>query len=135
MATPVADVPAIMQLEFQQFKPYENQEEPQIQFIIRALDVPVVTQMWVPTVQTVQRYVNIPQVQFLRGCRRARCCARQVHGSVSTEIGKFRSAVHCQGGRFPLHRQGLDVPVILQRQVRAFPGDSGRCLGFSHRRF
>ena len=34
----------------------ENQEEPQIQFIVRALDIPVVTQRWVSTVQTVQRF-------------------------------------------------------------------------------
>ena len=30
---------------------------------------------------------------------------------------------------YAVHRQGLDVPVILQRQVRA---DSWRCLSFSY---
>ena len=32
--------------------------------------------------------------------------------------------------RFTVHRQGVDVPVILQRQVRAVPGDSRRLPQF-----
>ena len=50
----VVDVSMIMQLEFQQSK-YETAKVPQIQFVDRLPDVPVVTQRWVLTVQTVQK--------------------------------------------------------------------------------
>ena len=120
MATPVADVPAIMQLEFQQFKPYENQEEPQIQFIVRALDIPVVTQRWVPTVQTVQRHVKIPQVMFLRGCRRARLCATTgawFSPYLTVEVWQCSTLTRC---RFPCNRQGLDV-ILHSDKPAEFP--------------
>ena len=39
--------------------------DPQIQFIDKAVDIPVVQQRQVPTVQTVQNTVKIPQGQFL----------------------------------------------------------------------
>ena len=42
-----------------------NQEAPQIQFIVGVPDIPVATQRWVLTVQTVQQNVEIPLVQFL----------------------------------------------------------------------
>ena len=54
------DVLVIMQLEFQQS---ETVEMPQIQFLDRLLDIPVVTQRWVLTVQIVQNTSKIPQVQ------------------------------------------------------------------------
>ena len=56
----MADVPAITQLEFQHFASYENLEVPQIQLIVGVLDIPVVSQRQVPTVQTFSL-----QVQFL----------------------------------------------------------------------
>ena len=61
----MADVLAIMQLVFQQFYEFDILKVPQIEFIDRVLDIPVVTQEWVLTVQTVQRNVKIPQVQCL----------------------------------------------------------------------
>ena len=48
----VVDVPVIIQREFQQSMSYENLEEPQIQFIVRVSDMPVVAQRQVLTVQT-----------------------------------------------------------------------------------
>ena len=48
------DVPVIMQLEFQQFFQFEFLEVPQIRFIDRGLDIPVVT---------VQKTGKIPQMQ------------------------------------------------------------------------
>ena len=47
---PVADVPALMQLVFQQSYEFDILKVPQIQFIDRVLDTPVVTQRWVLTV-------------------------------------------------------------------------------------
>ena len=54
-------------------------EVPQFQFIDRVLAIPVVTQMWVPTVQTAQHIVVIPQVRVLGlGGRRSCELQRQV---------------------------------------------------------
>ena len=44
------EVPVIMQRQFQQSKLFEFLEEPQIQFIDRVLDLPVVPRRSVPTV-------------------------------------------------------------------------------------
>ena len=68
VASPVADVPEIMQLEFPHSMSYVNQEAPQIQFIVGVPDIPVATQRWVFTMQTVQQNVEFPQVQFWAGC-------------------------------------------------------------------
>ena len=55
------DVPAIMQLELQSF--FETVEMPQIQFLDRLPDIPVVTQTQVVMVQTVQK--TVPHLQFV----------------------------------------------------------------------
>ena len=70
---PVGDVPAIMQLMFQQSK--MKLVVPQIQFLDRVVDIPAVCRDWYAQCKTVQQTVEISQVQFLVGCRRARCCA------------------------------------------------------------
>ena len=70
---PVGDVPAIMQLMFQQSK--MKLVVPQIQFFDRVVDIPAVCRDWYAQCKTVQQTVEISQVQFLVGCRRARCCA------------------------------------------------------------
>ena len=57
--TLVADVPVIMQLEFQQFYQFVLLKVPQIQFLDRVSDMRVLT------VQTMQQNVMIPQVQLL----------------------------------------------------------------------
>ena len=49
------DAPEIMQLVFQQFKSYIYLEVPQLQFIDRVLDLSVVPQRIVRTMQTVQK--------------------------------------------------------------------------------
>ena len=56
------DLPVIVQLEFQQSF-FETVEVPQIQFSDRVLDIPVVTQRWVLTVQIVKMTGKIQQVQ------------------------------------------------------------------------
>ena len=56
------DVPVLMQRQFQQSKSYVNQEEPQIQFMVRVLNIPGATQRWVRTVHTVQKTGEIPQL-------------------------------------------------------------------------
>ena len=61
----VVDVPAFLQVEFQQSKPYLSVKVLQIQFIGRVLQPPVVLRRRAPTVQTVQKTVEIPQVLFL----------------------------------------------------------------------
>ena len=48
-----------------QSKSYVNVEVLQIQFIVTVLDIPVVTQRRLPTVQTVLKTGELPQVQFL----------------------------------------------------------------------
>ena len=79
---------------------------PQIQFIARVVDFPVVLQLRVPTVQTVQQTVEFLQVPFLGLVLTARCCA-------ST-------------GAWPY------VPVITQRQVLS-RCDSGGASASVHR--
>ena len=75
------DVSVIMQLEFQQSS-FETVEMPQIQFIDRLPDIPIVTQRWVLTVQTVQK-PEIPRVQ-------------RVAADVSVNIQRQAPAVHLQ---------------------------------------
>ena len=65
----VVDVPVILQVEFQQSKLYVWMVA-QIQFIDRVLELPLVQQRSVPTAQTMQKTVEIPQLLFF--CRR-RC--------------------------------------------------------------
>ena len=65
----VVDVPVDTQLEFQQSK-YEKVKVPQIQFLDRVPDIPVVPQRRACTVQTMKKIVEIPQVQMLGGRRR-----------------------------------------------------------------
>ena len=48
-----------------QSKSHVNVEVPQIQFIVTVLDIPVATQRRLPTVQTVLKTGEFPQVQFL----------------------------------------------------------------------
>ena len=50
----VVDVPAIISEKLQQSKPYVNVEVPQIQFIVKVLDIPVATLRRLPTVQTAE---------------------------------------------------------------------------------
>ena len=54
----------ILQVEFQQSKLYVWMVA-QIQFIDRVLQLPLVQQRSVPTAQTVQKTVEIPQLLFL----------------------------------------------------------------------
>ena len=56
------EVLVIMQRQFQQSKLFDFLEEPQIQFIDRVLDLPVVPQRSVSTVRTVLKTVEISQV-------------------------------------------------------------------------
>ena len=53
----IIDVP-VLQIQ-------ETVEVPQVQFIDKAMDVPVVMQRQVPTVQKVQKTAEVPQVQFI----------------------------------------------------------------------
>ena len=57
-------MPVTMQLKLQQSLP-RVLEVPQIQFNDRVLQLPAASQTWVPTVHTVLKTVEIPQVQFL----------------------------------------------------------------------
>ena len=61
LATPVGDVPAIMQLVFQQSK---MMVVPRIQFFARVLDIPTACRDWYAQCKTVQQTVEISQVQF-----------------------------------------------------------------------
>ena len=65
LATRVGDVPAIMQLVFQQSKMYMKLVVPQIQFFARVLDIPAACRDWYAQYNTVQQTVEISQVQFL----------------------------------------------------------------------
>ena len=71
----VMDVLVIIQLMFLQF--FENVEVPQIPFPDRVLQIPVVLQSRVRTVQTVQK-PEMPQRSSWSGCSRARCYAATV---------------------------------------------------------
>ena len=53
------------QSEFLEVEVQETVEVPQIQFIDKTLDVPVVVQRQVPIVQKVQKIVEVPQTQFI----------------------------------------------------------------------
>ena len=57
----VVHVPVLMQLQFQQSLSFVTAKVPQIQFIVRLREVPVVRQKWVLAVQKVE----IPEVQVL----------------------------------------------------------------------
>ena len=59
------EVPVITQRQFQQSKLFDFLQEPQSQSIDRVLDLPVVPQRSVPTVRTVLKTDEIPQVLFL----------------------------------------------------------------------
>ena len=56
------DVPVITQLDFQQFKSYDNLEVPQIQLIVEVVDMPVVSQRQVPTVPAPTLQVQFSEV-------------------------------------------------------------------------
>ena len=60
--------------KLQQSVVYVNVEVPQIQFIDRVVDFSVVLQRRVPTVQTVQKTDEIPQLQSLDKGDDTRCC-------------------------------------------------------------
>ena len=60
--------------KFQQSIVYENVKVPQFQFIDRVVDFSTVLQRRVPTVQTVQKTGEIPQLQFLDMVDDTRCC-------------------------------------------------------------
>ena len=63
----VVDVTVIISDKIQQSIVFEDVEVLQIQFIDTVLDIPVVTQRRLPTVQTVQKTGEIPQVQLVLG--------------------------------------------------------------------
>ena len=64
--------------KLQRSKSYEKVEVPQIQFIVIVLDIPVATQRRLPTVQTVQKTGEFPQVQFLDNLTRPSCATTDV---------------------------------------------------------
>ena len=76
----VVDVPVIISDKLQQSIVDENLEVPKIQFIDRVVDIPVVLQRRVPTVQTVQKTGEIPQVVFLDTVETPVVVQRQVLG-------------------------------------------------------
>ena len=61
------DVPVLVQLQFQQSSPNVIMKVPQIQFIVRLRELPVLSQRWVLTVQTVQKIVEILLRRVLGG--------------------------------------------------------------------
>ena len=71
----VVDVPVIIGDKLPQSKSYVSVEVPQIQFIVTVLDIPVATQRRLPTVQTVLKTGEFPEVQFLDKVEDARCCS------------------------------------------------------------
>ena len=70
----VVDVPVIISDKFRQSIVYVNVKVPQFQFIDRVVDFSSVLQRRVPTVQTVQKTGEIPQLQFLEKVGDTRCC-------------------------------------------------------------
>ena len=84
-----------------------------------------------PSVQTAQQTGEILQVQLLDWFGRPSLCNDRLDGADSAEnvdvpqVQYFDRVVDVPAA---VHRQCLDVPVILQRQVH---GDSRRCLRFS----
>ena len=93
LATPMGDVPAIMQLVFQQSRMFTKLVMPQIQFAW-CVGHSSCMQRLVRTVQTVQQTVEISQVQFLAWWSTRRCCATISISSCSPRhsVGRRRSA-------------------------------------------
>ena len=81
----VVDVPVIISDKLQQSIVLENVEVPQIQFIDRGVDLSVVLQRRVPTVQTVQKTGEIPQMMFSDKVETPVVVQRQVFGVDSAE--------------------------------------------------
>ena len=82
----------------------ETVEDPHVQSVSTAMDIPVVQQMQPPTVQTVQKTVEIPQAQVSRhGCRHAFSdAAPGGHGSEGADDTRRAAlAVHQRGGSHP----------------------------------
>ena len=75
-----------------------------MQYLDRIVDVPVVVQRRVPTIQAAQKTEELPQVQFLD----------RVMGSVPT-IQTVQQTVEVPEVQFP--DRAADVPVSMQRQV------------------
>ena len=121
------DVSVTMLLKLQQFVEY--MEVPQLQFLDRVVVQLLHRDRY--TVQTVQKSVEILQVQFLDWFGPPVVVQRQVRGSDGAENSGVPQVQYFD--------RVVDVPacssstrfgrsVILQRQVHA---DSGRCLRFS----
>ena len=92
-------------------------EVPQIPFVDRVLDIPVMPQRRARTVQTVQM-LGDSTAQFLDKVDDARCCQRQVHGLVSAET--------CGGPAVAVFDLVVDVPgrqsEVPQIQLLTFLG-------------
>ena len=110
------DVSVTMQLQFQQVF-VEYVEVPQLQFFDRVVVQLLHRDRY--TVQTVQKSVVILQVQFLDRFRHARRCATT--GWMVQTVQKTWEVPQVQYSdrvvdvpAVAVHRQGLDVPAILQ---------------------
>ena len=104
------DVIVNMQLKFQQFYEFDILV-PQIQFIIRVLDISVCHRDRYAQCQTVQGTVNTSQVQFLGGWSRPAPLQRQVPGMVLTVqitvvVPQLQST-----------DVAVDISVVAQRQL------------------
>ena len=131
---PVMDVPVIIQLKFLQS--YENVEVPQIPFLDRVLQLPVVLQRHVRAVQTLQK-LEIPPCSSSTNVLRAHCCAltgagdgpdsAENRGVSACVLGQGCLAPCCKTGGCPDSAENREVsarvlglgsmPVVVQRQV------------------
>ena len=103
VVVPAVDVPVTMQLKFQQSLQYVFVKVPQIQFIVRLCEHSVLHRDKVQTVQN----CGVPQLQ----------CSDKVVDVPAVAV----------------HRQGVDVPVILQRRCLAVGGASDSAHRHSQR--
>ena len=128
LETPVVDVPVTMQLKLQQSIP-RVLEVPQIQFNDRVLQLPVASQTWVPTVQTVLKTVRSNRCSSWEWLMRPLLCNDRCPWSRQRSSLEVDAAVIMQR-QVPADRWRwcrrcslvVDVAVSMQRQVPAAPG-------------
>ena len=99
--------------------PQNEVEVPQIRFIDRVVDIPVVQQRQVPMVQTIHKTVEIPQAQFLdKVVDMPVVVQRQVH-----KVQKTQEVPHLQ-----LIDEVVDVPrqVVRRQGLRLWQGSLRR---------
>ena len=105
----LVDVPVIMQLKFQQSVPLEKVKVPQVQFLDRLLEHPVVPQRWVRTVETVQknwRFHSSGRLVadvFVNMQRRVPVISGDVRGSQISSLTVFMTISTWADGAFSLH--------------------------------